>query len=124
MAAEENAIKTNWVAFFNAKTPVTQRVNLVQDGSKFASVIKTQAGTGLASTASATVSKVTVVSPSQATVVYSILVAGTPALKDQKGIAVYQDGTWKVGIASFCGLLTLENGGSTSSLPSACKAPA
>jgi len=30
---------------------------------------------------------------------------------------VYQNGTWKVGDASFCGLLTLENGGKA---PSVC----
>jgi hypothetical protein len=60
-----------------------------------------------------------VTSPSQATVVYTVLLAGTPALSNQKGVAVYQDGTWKVGVASFCGLLTLENSGKT---PSVCKA--
>ena len=63
----------------------------------------------------------TVISSSQAQVTYSILVAGTPELKNQAGTAVYQDGTWKVGVVSFCGLLTLENGGSSSSLPAACK---
>ena len=39
-------------------------------------------------------------------------------------MAVYQDGTWKVGLASFCGLLALENGGKTSGLPAACKSAA
>jgi len=34
---------------------------------------------------------------------------------------VYQGGTWKVAVASFCGLLTLEAGGSTTALPAACK---
>ena len=36
------------------------------------------------------------------------------------GVAVLQGGTWKVGDASFCGLLTLENGGRASGLPAAC----
>jgi hypothetical protein len=54
-------------------------------------------------------------------VTYSILVAGTPALSNQKGIAVYKNGSWQVGVASFCGLLATENGGKTSSLPPACK---
>ncbi len=48
---------------------------------------------------------------------YDILVGGTPALKNQTGTAVYQNGTWKVGVASFCGLLTLENAGKTAGLP-------
>jgi hypothetical protein len=34
---------------------------------------------------------------------------------------VYSGGTWKVGVASFCRLLALEDGGKTSSLPAACK---
>lgn len=120
-AADQKEITTNWEAFFNAKTPVAKRVSLLQDGSTFASIIKSQAGSGLAATATAQVTKVTVITSSEAEVTYSILVGGTPELKNQKGTAVLQDGTWKVGVASFCGLLTLENGGSTSSLPAACK---
>lgn len=114
-------ITTNWEKFFNAKTPVAQRVALLQSGPVFASIIRSQAGSGLASTASAKVTKVTVTSPSQATVKYSILIGGSPALSNQTGVAVLQGGTWKVGLASFCGLLTLENNGKTSGLPSLCK---
>lgn len=114
-------ITHNWEKFFNANTPVAQRVALLQDGSAFASVIRAQAGSGLASTASAKVSKVIVTSSSQATVKYSILISGAPALSNQTGVAVLQGGTWKVGVASFCGLLTLENNGKTSGLPSLCK---
>ena len=111
-------ITANWEKFFNAKTPVAQRVALLQNGSVFASVIRAQAGSGLAATASAKVSKVIVTSSKQATVKYSILIGGSPALANQSGVAVYQGGTWKVGLASFCGLLTLENSGKT---PSVCK---
>ena len=114
-------ITHNWEKFFNAKTPVAQRVALLQNGSAFASVIRAQAGSGLASTASSKVSKVIVTSSSQATVKYSILVSGATVLSNQNGVAVLQDGTWKVGLASFCGLLTLENNGKTSGLPSLCK---
>lgn len=111
-------ITANWEKFFNAKTPVAQRVALLQNGSVFASVIRAQAGSGLAATATAKVSKVTVTSSKQATVRYSILISGATALANQNGVAVYQNGTWKVGLASFCGLLTLENSGKT---PSVCK---
>ena len=120
-AADEQQITTNWEAFFNAKTPVAKRVSLLQDGSAFSSIIKSQAGSGLAAEATAKVTKVTMITTSEAQVTYDILVSGTPELKNQNGTAVLQDGTWKVGVASFCGLLTLENGGSTSSLPAACK---
>jgi hypothetical protein len=111
-------ITANWEKFFNAKTPVAQRVALLQNGSTFASVIKAQAGSGLAATATAKVSKVTLTSAKQAKVTYSILIGGSPALANQSGVAVYQGGTWKVGLASFCGLLTLENSGKT---PAVCK---
>jgi hypothetical protein len=121
IAADQKTIAANWVAFFNPKTPVAQRVALLQDGSEFASIIRSQAGGGLAASATAKVTKVTVITSSQAAVTYTILLDGQPALSNQKGTAVYQDGGWKVGVTSFCGLLSLENGGKTSSLPAACK---
>jgi hypothetical protein len=121
-SATQKLIAANWTAFFNAKTPAATRVGLLQDGQEFAAVIKAQAGSGLASEASAKVTKVTLASSSQANVTYSILLAGQPVLQNQAGVAVYQDGTWKVGVASFCGLLATENAGNTSSLPAACKA--
>jgi hypothetical protein len=111
-------IATNWTTFFDAKTPVAKRVALLQDGQKFATIIKSQAGGGLAASATAKVTKVTVQSPNQAKVTYSILIGGSPALANQTGVAVKEGGTWKVGLASFCGLLTLENNGTA---PSACK---
>jgi hypothetical protein len=39
---------------------------------------------------------------------YAIYLGSTPALPDQVGVAVKQDGTWKVSDASFCVLLNLE----------------
>jgi hypothetical protein len=116
------AITADWVAFFSARTPVPRRIQLLQNGQTFASIIQAQAGSGLASSASATVTHVTVVSPTRATVLYSILLGGQPALPNQTGQAVYEGGTWKVGDSSFCALLTQENAGSTSSLPAACTA--
>jgi hypothetical protein len=124
VAADEKAITANWTAFFNPKTPVAQRVSLLQDGSTFATIIKDQVGSSLAGSASAQVTNVKVITSSEAAVTYNILVAGTAALSGQAGTAVYQDGTWKVGVASFCGLLSLENGGKTSVLPAACKSAA
>jgi len=116
-----STIAANWATFFNAKTPVAKRVSLLQDGQTFQSIIKSQAGSGLAASASAKVTKVTMVSSTQAKVTYSILIGGQSALANQAGVAVLQDGTWKVGLASFCGLLAVENGGKTSGLPAACK---
>ena len=114
-------VKANWEAFFNPKTPVAKRVSLLQNGQLFESIITAQAGSPLASSATSSVSSVTVESPAQAKVVYSILVGGSPALKNQPGVAVYQSGIWKVGDQSFCALLTLENSGKA---PTACASAA
>jgi hypothetical protein len=110
-------IESNWTAFFAAKTPVPTRVKLLEDGQEFQSILKAQSGHGLASSASAKVLSVGMVSASRALVKYDILVAGAVALPDQSGDAVLQNGTWKVGVQSFCGLLKLEG---LKSLPAAC----
>jgi hypothetical protein len=120
-SAGSAAIAANWEKFFSAKTPVSKRVTLLQDGPEFQSIIKAQAGSGLAALATAKVTHVTVDSPTQATVKYEILVSGTPELKNQTGTAVLENGTWKVGVGSFCGLLAIENAGKTTGLPAACK---
>jgi hypothetical protein len=115
--ADLSQIKANWVAFFNPKTPVAKRVSLLQNGSAFASIIQAQASSPLASSATSSVTAITVESATQAKVTYSILVGGTAALKNQPGVAVKQGGVWKVGDQSFCALLTLENNGKA---PTAC----
>jgi hypothetical protein len=120
--AAEQSIKANWTAFFNPKTTAAQKVGLLQNGSQFAAVLQAQANNPQGATSSSKVTKVTITSPSQATVTYEILLSGTPVLTNQKGIVVYQEGTWKVGVASFCGLLALQ--GAKSSLPAACKSAA
>jgi hypothetical protein len=120
-SAAVSEIKANWAAFFNPKTPVAKRVSLLQNGQVFEPIIKAQAGSPLASSATSSVSSVTIESPAQAKVVYSILVGGSPALKNQPGVAVFQGGIWKVGDQSFCALLTLENNGKA---PSACASAA
>jgi hypothetical protein len=110
-------ITANWQAFFNGKTSAGKRITLLQNGQTYATVIDAQSSSGLASSASAKVTKVTVTSPTQAKVTYNVLLGTTPALTNQSGVAVYQNGTWRVGDASFCGLLALENGGKA---PSVC----
>jgi hypothetical protein len=111
-----SAIKTNWEEFFNGKSSAATKISLLQNGQKFASVINAQAGTGLAASATATVTAVVVESSTLATVSYNIGVSGA-SLNNQTGTAVYENGMWKVGDISFCALLKLENGGTT---PSVC----
>ena len=104
-------ITANWTAFFDPTTPLAKRISILQNGQMFSAAIQGSSRFPGASTASAKVTKVTVTSPTQAKVTYSILLAGTPVLPNQSGVAVLEGGTWKVGDASFCALLTLENSG-------------
>jgi hypothetical protein len=118
------AITANWKTVFNGKAPIPRRLALVQDGSQVAAFVQAQAKTsfGQAATGStATVSAVTITSPSQATVHYQVLLLGTPLLKNQVGTAIYLNGIWKVAIASFCGLAYLEYPKGSSKLPAACR---
>ena len=102
------AIKRTYVAFFSGDTSASRKIDLVQNGLAFAQVINAQADTPIAKGTTASVSKVTLVTPTQANVVYTVSLAGTPALKNQAGIAINDGGTWKVGTTTFCALLTLE----------------
>jgi hypothetical protein len=120
-AAAEAAIKQDWTAFFNAKTPTSRRVHLIEHGQELAQVLQAQASSSLASSASARVDSVTLTSPTQATVKYTVLLAGSPVLRNQTGVAVYRGGVWQVGDASFCALLKMENSGSSAALPSVCQ---
>jgi len=119
-AAAEQTIAANWTKFFDAKTPLNERVALLQDGTSFQSIIQSQEGSALESEASASVTQVALTSSTQARVNYSILLDGQPALPDQHGVAVLTGNTWQVGVGSFCGLLELENGGSAKGLPTVC----
>ncbi len=111
-------ITANWEKFFSSSTPVAQKVTLLQNGSTFEAAIKAFASFPLASSLGAKVTNVTVNSPTSATVTYSITTSsGSTLLPNQKGTAVYQDGVWKVGDASLCGLLKLVPG---STAPAAC----
>jgi hypothetical protein len=118
------AIKANWETVFNGQEPIPRRLALVQDGALVADFVEAQAKTsfGAAATGStATVSSVTITSPSQATVHYEVLLLGTPLLKNQVGTAVYLNGVWKVAIASFCGLAYLQYPKGSPKLPAVCR---
>ncbi len=109
-------VKQVWTSFFSSKTPVSKKPALLQNGTKFSSTISALASNPLAQNLKAKVSKVTLHGSNRATVVYTVYLGSTPALENQSGTAVKENGSWKVGDASLCKLLGLE--GST---PAACK---
>lgn len=118
------AITANWKTVFNGKASIPSRLALVQDGPQVAAFVQAQAKTSFGAAASgstATVSSVTITSPTRATVHYEVLLLGTPLLKNQVGAAVYLNGIWKVAIASFCGLAYLQYPKGSSQLPAVCR---
>jgi hypothetical protein len=119
-SAATTAITTNWTTFFDFKTATSKQVALLQNGSDFTSAINGMKSNPIASGANAKVLSVTNVTPTTATVKYNVLLGTAVALPNQTGMAVYEDGTWKVGDASLCGLLGLEL--KKSQLPPACSA--
>jgi hypothetical protein len=104
-AAAIAAIKTNWAAFFNSSTPNSKRVQLLQNGSQFATAIKAFASSPLAAAVSSKVDSVTMTSSTQANVKYDLTAAGQSVASGQTGTAVLQNGVWKVGDGVFCSLL-------------------
>jgi hypothetical protein len=122
--AAEAAIRANWMTLFNGKASIPLRLGLLQDGSQFAAFVQAEAKTSFGQAAkgsSATIASVTITSPSQASVAYEVLLLGTPLLKNQHGIAVYEDGTWKVGVTSFCGLVHLAYSKTSPKIPAPCR---
>ena len=114
-AADQAQIKSAYAKFFSGKTSVSDRVALLENGPKFRSVIQGFASNPLAKNVSVTVSSVKLQGANDAKVVYTVKL-GTAGLPKQIGTAVRENGTWKVGDASLCNLVSLQ--GST---PSACK---
>ena len=117
-AAAATQITANWEKFFSASTSTSQRVTLLQNGSTFAAAIAALAKLPLASGIGAKVTGVTV-DNGTAIVKYDITSGTSSLLSGQTGTAVYQNGTWKVGDGSLCGLLKLVPGGT---VPAACNA--
>ena len=118
------AIRANWQTVFNGQASIPNRLALVQDGPQVAAFVQAQAKTSFGAAAAgstATITSVTITSPSQATVHYEVLLLGTPLLKNQVGTAVYLNGVWKVAIASFCGLTYLEYPKGSPKLPAVCR---
>jgi hypothetical protein len=108
-------IKSAYAKFFSGKTPIADRVAVLENGEKFQSVVQSFASIPLAKNVTATVSSVTLQGADRAKVLYTVKLGGS-ALPKQAGTAVKEDGTWKVGDASLCKLIALQ--GTT---PSACK---
>jgi hypothetical protein len=113
-------ITANWEAFFNPATPNSKRVQLLENGSEFASAISAFSASPLAQQVSSKVDSVSVTSATKANVKYDLTAAGTSVATGQTGTSVLQDGVWKVGDDVFCGLLKEGASLLNISVPAAC----
>lgn len=113
-------ITANWEAFFNPATPNSKRVQLLENGSEFASAISAFSASPLAQQVSSKVDSVSVTSATKANVKYDLTAAGTSVASGQTGTSVLQDGVWKVGDDVFCGLLKQGASLLNISVPAAC----
>jgi hypothetical protein len=113
-------ITANWEAFFNPSTPNSKRVQLLENGSQFASAISSFSASPLAQSVSSKVDSVSLTSSTKANVKYDLTAAGTSVATGQTGTAVLQDGTWKVGDDVFCGLLKQGASLLNITVPAAC----
>ena len=118
-AADAAEIRQVYLKFFNASITVAQTIALLQDGADFRATLDAQSNTATAQEASVTVSRVTVNSADKATVIFTLLLKGSPVLPDQTGYAVREGGSWKVAGSTFCELLMLQG-----APPPACSKPA
>ena len=106
-AQAQAQIKSAYEKFFSGKTSVADREAVLQDGSRFKSVIQAFASNPLAKNVNVTVSSVKLQGADNAKVVYTVKL-GSAGLPKQTGTAVRQNGTWKVGYASLCKLVALQ----------------
>jgi len=119
--SEADQVKQVWTSFFSAKTPISQKPAMLQDGARFESAIMSLGKNPLASELSAKVSSVTLEGPNKAKVAYTIYLGKVAALRNLIGYAYKQRGKWLVGYAGLCELIALQPG---VTLPAGCSSHA
>lgn len=107
-------ITANWERFFSATTSIADREALLENGPSLHQALVERAADPLMRQASAKVRHVALTDATHASVTYDVLLNGTVALADSTGVAVLQDGVWKVSADSFCALISL---GATAPIP-------
>ncbi|MFF2653452.1 hypothetical protein [Streptomyces sp. NPDC058045] len=109
-SSAEQQIRENWTKFFDPGTPVQEKEQLLENGTQLAPALKAFSGDKLARQLSAQVSQVSLSSPTEAQVRYSLSVQGRTALPDATGTAVKQNNVWKVSDSTLCSLVQLAGG--------------
>ncbi|WP_327413116.1 hypothetical protein [Streptomyces sp. NBC_01233] len=105
--AAKAQIEKNWATFFDPETSVKEKAELLQHGETLAVLLGLFGADANAPETSVEITDITFTSPTEAKVTYDLMVSGIPALEDGKGVAVLDDGVWKVSLKSLCGLIEL-----------------
>jgi hypothetical protein len=103
LAAATAEVETNWERFFNPRTPIEERIALLQDGEQLSPMVEAFAAHPRYGQAKAAIEQVVFGTATTADVTYTLSLRGRP-LPSAVGNAVLQDGTWKVSIPTFCSL--------------------
>lgn len=106
-AAARAQVEKNWATFFDSKVSVEDKAEVLENGELLEPLLGGFAGDPNAAASSAKVTDVVFTSPTEARVTYDLLVGGAPALPGSKGIAVLEDGVWKVSAKTLCALIEL-----------------
>lgn len=115
--AAEREIRQNWEKFFDPQTSLDEKKKLLQNGELLGPVLEALSGDERVGQVQAKVTDVTFASPTEADVKFAVTLKGTTALPDASGVAVEDDGTWKVSVKSLCALVQLSGDGSTPDIP-------
>jgi hypothetical protein len=119
--AAATAVRLDWERFFTfTHVTIGERVGLIEDGEQLRQSLMTQVSNPAMRAITARVSRVALLSPARAKVTFTVFDSGRPVLPGQPGIAVYQDGIWKVSKQTYCQLLVLQGAGAAT-LPAACR---
>jgi cytoskeletal protein RodZ len=103
----KNQIQTNWQTFFANSTPLSERENLLQNGSQFTQPIKTEFNSLGTASVSLKITNLSLVSPTKYNLLYSVYLDKQPVLVEQSGQSVLINNTWKVSDETLCQLLKL-----------------
>ncbi|MDT0397014.1 MULTISPECIES: hypothetical protein [Streptomyces] len=116
-AAAEKEIRQNWEKFFDPGTPVDEKKKLLQNGELLGPVLEVFSGDNRAGQVKAEVTEIAFTSPTEADVTFTLTLKGATALPDASGVAVDDDGTWKVSVKSLCALVQLSGDESPPDIP-------
>ena len=109
-AADEAEVRTAWEGFFDGSQPPASKLALLERSAELGEALARAGKDPNSSKSAAKVQAVSFVSPTEASVTYDILSAGTVVLPGAMGKAVKEDGAWKVSAQTFCQLTTLSSG--------------